>query len=343
MWVTDLSLVPKVKEQAHIIFRYLKEHETYDLLAPTISAFESSSDIICEPYDWDLIGAPKESKPKAGPNNKKQLSTFSSFCHGIRVQMLLERTFGNHFLAYLACRRRDRHQTSLRISLFLDSRSGQYRRYYEPDANYEIGIDTTTGYRTKLEDVYIAQPRLDFAFSSRPARYQLGAVSDVPDPELLLFLEDESAREAGFMLDTQDPWWQQSAGQPHVQAGAGLPLSRKSFQGHDQVVVYRHKKTNENFAIFLRGVGEHTLTPSRQFSFWATIMINGVKTPLTSEREHLECLYGYNTHGPPIDLCKRMVFEHLPPGKQLILGVNTFAVGTDIGFRLTVIVKKPKI
>jgi hypothetical protein len=164
---------------------------TYDLFAPTISAFESSTDIICEPYDWDLIAAPKESKPKAGSNNNKQLSIFSSFSHGIRVQMLLEHTAGNEFLAYLACRRRDRHRTRLTISLLLDRRSGQYRRYYDPDANYEIGIDTTTGYRTKLEDVYIAQPRLNFASASRPARYQLGAASDVPDPELLLFLEDE--------------------------------------------------------------------------------------------------------------------------------------------------------
>lgn len=51
------------------MFRIISERplkEAYDLFAPTISAFESSSDIVCEPYDWDLIGAPKESKPKAG-------------------------------------------------------------------------------------------------------------------------------------------------------------------------------------------------------------------------------------------------------------------------------------
>ena len=262
------------------------------------------------------------------------------------MQMLLEGTFGNHFLAYLACRRRERDQTSLSISLSLDRRSGQYRRYYDPDVNYEIGFDPTTGYRTKLEDVYIAQPRHDFAFSSRPARYQLGAASDVHDPKLLLFLEDESAREAGFTLDTpQDPRWQQPAGQPHVQAGAGLSLSRKTFRGIEQVVVYRHKKTNESFAIFIRGLREKLApAPPRQFAFMITIMINAVKTPLTSEREHLEYLYGHNSwHESLIDLSKRMVFEHLPSGKQVILGLNTFAVGTDIGFRLTVIVKTPKI
>ena len=284
------------------------------------------------------------SKPKFGSHNKKQLSTFSSFCHGIRVQMLLEHTAGNHFLAYLACRRRDRHRTSLRISLFLDNQSGQYRKVFRPDCEIEIGIDTTTGYKTKLEDVYIAQPRLDFAFSSRPARYQLGAASDVPDPELLLFLEDESAREAGFTLETpQDPRWQQPAGQPHVQAGAGLPLSRKTFRGHEQVVVYRHKKTNENFAIFIRAIGEHTLIPSRQFSFWITVLIHAVEIPFTSKREHLEWIHEHKSHGSLIDLSKCMVFEHLPSGKQVILGLNTFAVGTDIGFRLTVIVKTPKI
>jgi hypothetical protein len=292
-----------------------------------------------------LIGAPKEAKPKAGSNNNKQLSTFSSFCHGIRVQMLLEGTFGNHFMAYLACRRRDRDQTSLRISLLLDRRSGQYRRYYDPNANYEIGLDTTTGYRTKLEDVYIAQPRHDFAFSSRPARYQLGTASYVPDPELLLFLEDDSARQAGFTFEfPPDPRWQQPAGQPHVRAGAGFPLM-EMYRGREHVVVYRHKETNENFAIFILGVRRKLApAPPRQFAFIIIIMINAVKTPLTSERERYECLYGHN---PPykslIDLSERMVFEHLPSGKQVILGVHTFAVGPDFGFRLMIIVKTPKI
>jgi hypothetical protein len=97
----------------------------------------------------------------------------------------------NHFLAYLACRRRDRPQTSLTINLVLDRKSGQYRRYFnfEQSAKDEVNLDSYTGYKTALEDVYIAQPRLDFAFSSRPVRYQLGAASYVPDPEFLLFLK----------------------------------------------------------------------------------------------------------------------------------------------------------
>jgi hypothetical protein len=247
------------------------------------------------------------------------------------------------FLAYLACRRRDRPQTSLTVNLILDRKSGQYRRYFEPSAKDEVNLDSYTGYKTTLKDVYIAQPRLDFAFSSRPVRYQLGAASDVPDPEFLLLLKDESARQAGFTLDIpQDPRWQRPAGQPHIQARAELPLG-KTNQDHEHVVVYRHKDTNENFAILIKNVSESRPRPFRHICFWITILINAVKTPVTSEQEHLEWLCDHHSLGSLIDLSERMVIKPLPSGKQVILGVNTFAVGKDLEFRLTVIVKEPKI
>ncbi len=113
------------------------------------------------------------------------------------------------------------------MNLVLDRKSGQYRRYYEPSAWDEVNLDSYTGYKTTLEDVYIAQPPPDFAFSARPVRYQLGAASDVPDPEFFLFLEDESARQAGFTLDIpQDSRWQHPSGQPHIQARARLPFGK---------------------------------------------------------------------------------------------------------------------
>jgi hypothetical protein len=159
-----------------------------------------------------------------------------------------------------------------------------------------------------------------------------------------MFLEDESAQQAGFTLETpQDPRWQRPAGQPNVQARAGLPL-RRTNEDPVHVVVYRNKRTDENFAIVIRNVTESRPKPSRHVCFWITILINAVKFPLTSEREHLEeWLSEYQSRGSLVDLSERMVIKPLPSGKQVILGVNTFAVGTDLGFRLTVIVKEPKI
>jgi hypothetical protein len=43
------------------------------------------------------------------------------------------------------------------------------------------------------------------------------------------------------------------------------------------------------------------------------------------------------------DLSKNMMIRPLLSGKQVILGVNTFASGSSLSFRLSVIVKEPMI
>jgi hypothetical protein len=174
-----------------------------DPLAPKISAFLNSSDIISAPYDRDVIGLPKESKLKAASNKNKQLSTFCSFSHGIRVQMLLESTDSNYFLAYLACRRRGRKRTCHVIWLFLDKRSGQYRRSPSPQNVAEAKINYHTGYKTTLEDVYISQPPSDFA--QHQVQYQIRGSYDEPNSEFLLYVEDDLAQVAGFTSVTYVP------------------------------------------------------------------------------------------------------------------------------------------
>jgi len=146
---------------------------------------------------------PKESKPKAVSNKNKQLSKFSSFSHGIRVQMLLERSSSHHFLAHLACRRRGRAGSCLAVWLILDEKHGHYLRGCSADMLREVNIDNHTGYRTILEDVYISQPLPGFGYQHVP--YQLEDLFDVHNLEFLLFLEDASARQAGFTSITYIP------------------------------------------------------------------------------------------------------------------------------------------
>jgi hypothetical protein len=88
--------------------------------------------------------------------------------------------------------------------LLLDERTGQYRRTsLRP---FDINVDNYLGSKLTLEDIYIAQPRHDFALSSRPVRCQLSRSSKKPEPELLLYLEDVSAYNAGFTLINSALW-----------------------------------------------------------------------------------------------------------------------------------------
>jgi len=150
--------------------------KTCDLLAPSISAFESSSDIISEPYDWDQIGRPKETKAKIISNTP--LAKYCAISHGMRVQLLLEKSDEIQYLALLACRFRENKGTSLAVNLVLEKRAGQYRQD-SPNKLDEIEIDSYLGYKVTLEDVYVASPRLDFGLSLRPVRYQIADSSSI--------------------------------------------------------------------------------------------------------------------------------------------------------------------
>jgi hypothetical protein len=177
--------------------------ETHDLLASSVSAFQYASAIVHEPYNWDTLGRPKECKAKTPSNKNKEFAKFSSFSHGTRVQILLQNIDNKQYIAVLACRLRERSSTYLGFGLSLDERTGQYRRTsLRP---FDINVDNYLGSKLTLEDVYIAQPRHDFALSSRPVRCQLRGSSKKPEPELLLYLEDTSAYNVGFTLMTSAP------------------------------------------------------------------------------------------------------------------------------------------
>jgi hypothetical protein len=96
-----------------------QEPKACDLLAPSVSAFEHSQNIVNEPYNWNIIGRPRLSKVKV-TSGDKPLADYSAISHGIRIQMLIQTHFDNYYIAYLACRFWSSKQTLLGLVLELE-------------------------------------------------------------------------------------------------------------------------------------------------------------------------------------------------------------------------------
>jgi hypothetical protein len=318
--------------------------QTCGLLAPSISAFESSSDVISEPYDWDEIGQPKKAGVKIVSN--KPLAKYSAISHGMRVQLLCEGSGENYYLAYLACRFSANKRTLLAVDLGLEKRAGQYRRD-SPNQLYEIEIDSYLGYKVTLQDVYVASPRLDFALSLRPVRYQIADSSSIlPYPEFFLCLMDDAVHKAGFTPVGYSPPevdWGQLRSNPHKGASPGLRLWHHN---KDSAVIYRNERTCDSFAVV---IGTSQKFRSEPQGFMVGI-VDDISSD-TSATMVLEKFFKHSSHSLT-DLSTQMLVKPLKSGKQVILSVNVIREQADVSpitvasfqnFRLWVVVNEAKI
>jgi hypothetical protein len=315
--------------------------DTHDLLAPSVSAFESSSNIISEPYNWDIVGRPKESKVKLISN--KPLANFSTFSHGIRVQLLVENLEKNRFLAHLACRFREKSATCLAFELVLEQGSLQYRRN-SPIGLREVILDNYLHYKLTVKDVYIAQPRQDFTLSLRPVRYQIESSSILPTPETSLYLMEDAVYKAGFTPVTYSPpveYWARPGSVPHIRLSPELRLWNHD---KDSAVVYRNEETGDSFAVIIATSQKFRSKPQR----FLVGLVDNI-SPDTSGDAVVDEFFKDKSH-LLTDLSTQMLVKLLRSGKQVILSVNvvreqadTFTAVALQNFRLWIVVKEPRM
>jgi hypothetical protein len=304
----------------------------YELFAPSISAFEHSSDIINEPYRWDLLGRPKLDKIKTV--SERPLAKFSAFSHGICVQLLVQKDDDINCMALLACRYRKQTNTCLCINLVLDKGLGQYLRDL-PESPDEIKLETL--FRTTLVDVYLAQPRLDFALSHRPVRYQLKGFYDLSNPDTSVYLMEDDVYKAGFtpvLYMPQAEMLELPEGNPEIQA-------RRVFRlwNHDQesAVIYRNPKTDESFAVIIATSQKFRSIPQR----FLVGIVDGI-SPGISETAIVDDFFKDDNYSLT-DLSTRLLVKFLQSGRQVILSVNAFSVRSTLHFKLWVVVQESKI
>jgi hypothetical protein len=241
----------------------------------------------------------------------------------------------DYFLAHLACRNREKRSTCLALNLIFDKRTGQYHRT-SLDRPREVIIDSYFTYKVTLEDVYLAQPRLDFALSLRPVRYQMESSSSLSTPEAMLYLMEDAVYKAGFAPVTYFPQvarWEQSRSNLHIPA----PELRLWNHDQDSAVLYRNEKTGESFAVFIATSQKRLSEPQ---SFLVGILDD--IQPDTFSTETVDEFFKHDSH-LLTDLSTQMLVKFLRSGKQVILSVNTFTVESLQNFRLWVVLKEPKM
>ena len=303
-----------------ILYRRANQHqETCDLLAPSVSAFAHSQNVINEPYDWDTIGRPKLSKVKL-TSSDKPLAQYSAISHGIRIQMLLHTQSNNYCVAYLACRFQSRKQTLLGLLLELEETTGQYRRVGLGEAK-EYVIDSLFSYRATLQDVYVAAPRLDFALSLRPVRYQIENLffTNGPPQSFLTFMDEAAVQEAHFIpVDYYPPKldWGVIPGTDDVGSSPGLWLWHDD---RNSAVIYKHEETAESFAVVIGSDQKFNPEPSEKTRFLAAIVDNIDSG--TAAKDVLDDFFG-DSAWPLTDLSTQMLVKCLISGKKVILSVN---------------------
>jgi hypothetical protein len=304
----------------------------YELLAPSISAFEHSSDIINEPYRWDILGRPKSDKIKTVSD--RPLAKFSSFSHGICVQLLVQRDDDIHCMALLACRYRKGTKTCLCINLVLNKGLGQYLRVL-PESPYEIELDSL--FRTTLVDVYLAQPRLNFALSHRPVKYQIGDSSDLSNSDTSVHLMEDAVYKAGFTPVIYMPPVE-TLELPESNPGRkARPVFRLWNDDQESVVMYRNPKTEEYFGVKIATSQKFRSLPQ---GFLVAFM-DGIG-PDSSEMATAAGFFRHKSQSST-DISTKMLLRSLPSGISVILSVNTFFVGSTLHFMLWIVVQESKI
>jgi len=304
----------------------------YELFAPSISAFEHSSDIINEPYRWDLLGRPKLDKIKTV--SERPLAKFSAFSHGICVQLLVQKDDDINCMALLACRYRKQTNTCLCINLVLDKDLGQYLRVL-PESPYEVKLDSL--FRTTLVDVYMAQPRLDFTLSHRPVRYQLKGFSDLSNSDSSVYLMEDAVYNAGFTPVIYMPPVETLELPGSSPRSKARPVFRLRKGDLESVVIYRNPKTDESFAVKIATSEKFSSGPQG----FLVAAIDGL-CPDISEMATVASSLRNNSH-PLTDISTKMLVKSLPSGTSVILSVNTFYVGSTLHFKLWVVVQESKI
>jgi hypothetical protein len=280
------------------------------------------------------MGRPKESKTKTVSN--KQLAKYSAFSHGLCIQLLVENMGEGYFLGHLACRNREKMGTCLALNLIFDKRTGNYHRT-SLGALREVTIDGYFSYKVTLADVYMAQPRLDFALSLRPVRYQMESSSSISNPEAVLYLMEDTVGKSGFSLVTYLPQVthleQSRSNLPNLEP-PGLPLWSHD---RDSAVIYKNQKTGESFAVLIATSQKHLFRP-QGFLVYILDDIN----PDTFGAEAVEEFFKHNSQSLT-DLSTQMLVKFLRSGKQVILSVNTLSEGSLQIFKLWVVVTEPKM
>ena len=101
----------------------------------------------------------------------------------------------------------------------------------------------------------------------------------------------------------------------------------------DTSVIYHNKNTKESFAVAIRS--------SRKFSLSSpqVLLVSVVENIGSSHPEETIIQESFEF----TDLSTRMLVKRLSSGKQVILSVNKFDIGSARNFKLWIVIQEPKI
>jgi len=238
-----------------------------------------------------------------------------------------------YFLAHLACRDREKIRTCLGLNLIFDKRTGHYHRT-SLDRLREVEIDSYFSYKVTLADVYVAQPRLDFALSLRPVRYQLESSSNT---EAMLYLIEDAVYKSGFSRVAYLPQVTHLEQSRSNLPSLALPGPQLWHHDQDSALIYKNQKTGESFAVLI-ATSQRRISNPQGFLVGILDDIN----PETFGAEAVDEFFKHNSH-LLTDLSTQMLVKFLRSGKQVILSVNTFTMGSLQNFKLWVVLKEPKM
>jgi len=148
---------------------------------------------------------------------------------------------------------------------------------------------------------------------------------------------EDSVCTAGFAPVTYGPQsapLEQSRNNLHSPASPGLLLWNHD---RDSAVIYKNAKTGESFAVLI-ATSQKRLSEPQGFLVGILDDIN----PDTFSEQAVDEFFKHDSHSLT-DLSTQMLVKFLRSGKQVILSVNTFNVGSQQNFRLWVVLKEPKM
>jgi hypothetical protein len=105
----------------------------------------------------------------------------------------------------------------------------------------------------------------------------------------------------------------------------------------ESAVTYLNPLTDESFAVVIATSQKFRSTPQ---GFLVGIVDD--ITPGMSARAMVDDFFENNSRSLT-DLSTKMLVKPLPSGKQVILSVNTFSVGSDLHFKLWVVIQETRI
>jgi DNA polymerase IIIc chi subunit len=108
---------------------------------------------------------------------------------------------------------------------------------------------------------------------------------------------------------------------------------------HDQesAVIYRNPETDESFAVIIATSQKFRSIPQR----FLVGIVDGI-SPGISETAIVDDFFKDDNHSLT-DLSTRLLVKFLRSGRQVILSMNAFSVGSTLHFKLWVVVEESKI